>query len=388
MSKKSQKRVFDENDDVEEIESNRAIHNFQLKYSKPVNELDFSDFALDTNLSNYFTPNIYMQDSHSGFMQKPIDSTDIVQRKSSSFQPFFFHQQKEKETKKSKQKNLIHRLITIPDETQHSDDAVYSKNIFKKQTMQKDDASDDQISQKGSDDDNDDNLDFSEDSEDERLMLNVPLSLENQEPFYVNDPTYFKKKTEKYEIEKGDEMTISRDAPRQMSLFIHTQKVFDEIPSYMYDDAYLSSDNEYNQQHRNAKNQLQFISDSQKPLQNCCVVSDNYREFQPMFTIFNQSNQKPKIHWMSFPGFHMSPFEIPPIGIDEYLKKEKKIISSKKKAVTEEAIHVNYCDICKVKYENATQHRASEYHKKNVESFNWENLDSFIDQINSKFDKN
>lgn len=122
----------------------------------------------------------------------------------------------------------------------------------------------------------------------------------------------------------------------------------------------------------------------QKPMTNCCVAAAMGNSFRPLYTEFG-TKEPPKIHWMSFPGLNISPFETPPTNTEEYLLKQKKKQEAQPNAVENEAIAINYCEICKTRFTDAAAHRASENHMKCARGCNWKDLDDLFKDINEKF---
>lgn len=138
---------------------------------------------------------------------------------------------------------------------------------------------------------------------------------------------------------------------------------------------------------RNALNQKSAKeAPPQKPLQNCCVAAAMGNSFRPLYTEFG-NKEPPKIHWMSFPGLNISPFEKPPTNTEEYIAKQKKKQEAQPNAVENEAIAINYCEICKTRFTDAVAHRASENHIKCARGCNWKELDDLFKDINEKFVK-
>ena len=124
----------------------------------------------------------------------------------------------------------------------------------------------------------------------------------------------------------------------------------------------------------------------QKPLTNCCVAAAMGGNFRPLYTEFNKK-ERPKIHWTSFPGLSLSPFETPPTNVEEYLLKQKKKQESGPNAVENEAIAINFCEICKSKFTDAAQHRASELHQQRAAMCNWKDIDDLFQDLNEQFVK-
>ena len=122
------------------------------------------------------------------------------------------------------------------------------------------------------------------------------------------------------------------------------------------------------------------------PLTNCCVAAAMGGNFRPLFTDFNHK-ERPKLHWVSFPGFSLSPFDHPPSNVEEYLLKQKKKQESGPNAVENEAIAINFCEICKSKFVDAASHRASELHKQRAALCNWKDIDDLFHDMNEKFVK-
>ena len=124
----------------------------------------------------------------------------------------------------------------------------------------------------------------------------------------------------------------------------------------------------------------------QKPLTNCCVAAAMNGNFRPLYTEYG-NKERAKIHWMSFPGFNLSPFENPPTNIDDYLMKQKKKKEAGPNAVENEAIAINYCEICKSKFTDAVSHRASELHQQRAALCNWSDIENLFKDLNAKFVK-
>jgi len=122
---------------------------------------------------------------------------------------------------------------------------------------------------------------------------------------------------------------------------------------------------------------------SQKPMKNVCVAATMGGSFRPMFTEFK--SDLPKIYWMSFPGFMLSPFELTPTNIEEYLLKQKKKQESGPNIANDEAIAINYCEICKAKFTDALTHRNSDLHQQRSSQCNWKELDQLFEKINERF---
>ena len=223
----------------------------------------------------------------------------------------------------------------------------------------------------------------SSDEEVKRIMSQITLP----HLFIENKP---KKLEEKCKIEEKDNLFLQRTpkiTKKENKFSFEKAEVFDDEPCGIYEDGIPPSEDNFTR--KTKKNQIYQVScsssfDGEKDITTCCVAADINGQLKPNCIVFGQNNEIPKIHWMSFPGFHLSPFEEPPVDIDNYLAKSRKKILAKPKENKDEAISFNYCSICKMSYDSVSEHRESEEHKRNVELYNWSTLDDYIDKINEK----
>lgn len=124
------------------------------------------------------------------------------------------------------------------------------------------------------------------------------------------------------------------------------------------------------------------LSPNTKPLTNCCTVCAFGGIYKPLYFDFGKE-EPPKIKWVTFQGYHQSPFDDPPPSIADYSYRLKKKVSLK--SFDTDAVSVNFCEICGIKFGDPVQHRNSKHHIHMTGIADWKGVDELFSEISKDF---
>jgi hypothetical protein len=130
-------------------------------------------------------------------------------------------------------------------------------------------------------------------------------------------------------------------------------------------------------------------SDPPEPLKGkACIVMSMQGVYQPAYHEFAGVHDLPKIHLFYFDEYTQSPFDVPPINLDKYLRDKNQVREKKRhKEIDEVPPMVTYCEICRVRIKNLESHRQSSRHIGNVARLDWGCLDPVLDALTREGDE-
>lgn len=127
---------------------------------------------------------------------------------------------------------------------------------------------------------------------------------------------------------------------------------------------------------------IEPVEESEDEEERMIVVADIDSRFRPNFKLI--TNELLTLNYEKVPKWYFfSPFDIIPENVEEQYSRAKRCFKSR--PILTQPADGGICDICNNKYESASLHRVSTDHQYHVLNADWSDLDSFAEELNSKF---